>query len=196
LGRTTKKAGLSPGDRKMQQQGNGSVIFRETQWFQPRWLWVLVLGTATLIWYIGVKHRLLHMPYRSSSNFDTAYLISWVILGVLAPLFMCSYRQVTEIRDDGIYVVRGPMPRVSEVIRFSQFYRYQPRNCSPIYSAGGWGIAEGWQGKSYNMGGSHGVELCLTDGGRVLIGSCKLRQFLDVLHSQCRNRARKPAQAV
>ncbi len=164
----------------MDQSQQGEVLFREIQWYQPRWLWVLVLGVAALDWYFGFAHGLLHNPMRHG-----LYTISLVILGVLAPLFLCTYRQLTEVRRDGIHVTRSPFPRSSTVIRFSQFYRYQPRVCSPIYAAGGWGISQGWQGQAFNMGGPNAVELCLVGGGRVLIGSCKQRQLLDTLHHLC-----------
>lgn len=165
----------------MDNSEQSTVLFRETQWFQPRWLWVLIFGSAIGIWYFAV-----HRAWGRHIKADVLILFFWAVLGMIAPLFLILYRQVTEVRDDGIYITRSPFPRMADVIRFSEFYRYQPRLCSPIYSAGGWGIAQGSQGKSYNMGSSHGIELCLVGGGRVLIGSCKMRQLLDVLHSQCR----------
>ena len=165
-----------------------NVLFRETQWFQPRWLWALVMGAAVVEWYWG-----LHRVWGQHAVGDLVFLFFWIVLGVGAPAFLVLYRQTTEVRADGIYVKRSPFPRMNDVIPFSQFFRYQPRACSPIYSAGGWGITQGWQGKAYNMGGSHGLELCLVSGGRVLIGTCKMRQLLDVLHAQCGSRNRKPA---
>jgi hypothetical protein len=166
---------------------SNNVLFRETQWFQPRWLWALVLGAAALDWYF-----MLHHVWGRHTFGDLILLFFWVVLGVAAPLFMAVYRQITEVRADGIYLTRSPFPRMNDVIRFSDFSRYQPRTCSPIYSAGGWGIAQGWQGKAYNMGGSQGLELMLVGGGRVLIGTCKMRRLLDVLHGQCGSRHRRP----
>lgn len=172
----------------MEKSQQGEVLFRETQWFQPRWLWVVVLGVAWIEWYWGLKHHWLQTPHR-----HFAYFVSFTVLGVLAPLFLCTYRQVTEVRRDGIHLRRSPFPRSSELIRFSQFYRYQPRVCSPIYAAGGWGIAEGRKGKAFNMGGANAVELCLVDGGQVLIGSGKQRQLLDALHFVCQPRRKSGA---
>jgi hypothetical protein len=169
------------------QSDKGTVLFRETQWFQPRWLWALVLGSAIVVWSRALGSGL---DFHGRANIT--FSIFWLVLGVIAPAFLISYRQVTEVRSDGIYVTRSPFPRTSDVIPFSHFYRYQARNCSPIYSAGGWGIAQGWQGKAYNMGGSDGVELLLVGGGRVLIGTCKMRQLLDALHSQCGVKVRRP----
>jgi hypothetical protein len=165
-----------------------NVLFRETQWFQPRWLWVLVLGAAAVAWYCAIHHT-----WGRHAIADLAFVLFWLVVGVAAPTFLLLYRQTTEVRDDGIYLKRGPFSRMKDVIRFSDFVRYQPRTCSAIYSAGGWGIAEGSQGKAYNMGGTHGLELLLIGGGRVLIGTCKMRQLLDVLHAQCGTRNRKPS---
>jgi hypothetical protein len=174
----------------MQKSEQGDVLFHETQWYQPRWLWVLVLGTAGAVWYWAI-----HRHWNDHFVADFIFAFWWAALGLLGPAFLLSYRQITEVRVDGIYVKRSPFSRAADVIRFSQFYRYQPRVCSPIYSAGGWGIGQGWQGKAYNMGGSHGLELCLVGGGRVLIGSCKMRQLLDALHSQCRGRVYSRAES-
>lgn len=165
----------------MEKSHQGEVLFRETQWFQPRWLWGLVMGVAAIEWYWGFKNHRLHAPHH-----HIPYLISFIVLGVLLPLFLCTYRQITEVRRDGIHLIRAPFPRSSAVIRFSQFHRYQPRACSPIYAAGGWGLTEGRQGKAFNMGGANAVELFLVGGERVLIGSSKQRQFLDALHFICR----------
>ncbi len=173
----------------MENSDQSDVLFRETQRFQPRWLWVLVIAAAAVGWYWASHHqwRLHHV----ADALCAAYL---AVVGIGAPAFLLFYRQTTEVRSGGIYLTRGPFPRVKDVIRFSEFYRYQPRNCSPIYAAGGWGIFEGWQGRSYNMGGSQGLELCLTGGKRVLIGSQKMRQLLDVLHFQCRRRIQRDRQ--
>lgn len=175
----------------MSDSQQGEVLFRETQWFQPKWLWVLILGAAASQWYLGHKHGWLY-----NLSHHRPYFVLLMILGVFAPLFLCTYRQVTEVRRDGIHLKRSPFPRSSAVIRFSQFHRYQPRACSPIYAAGGWGIAEGWQGKAFNMGGANAVELCLVGGGRVLIGSGKQRQLLDTLHFYCQPKRKRAADDV
>jgi hypothetical protein len=172
----------------MDRSNQSNVLFRETQWFQPRWLWVLVMVTAAASWFLPLRHTWRQHPW-----LDIASLACLVFFGIGAPMFLVLFRQTTEVRADGIHVSRGPFPATSEFVRFSQFFRYQPRACSPIYSAGGWGIAEGWQGKAYNMGGSHGVEFCMVGGGRILIGTTKMRQLLDALHSQCRGKIKRPA---
>ena len=165
----------------MDDSRQGEVLFRETQWYQPRWLWGLVLGVAATLWYWGGAHGFLHHPLR-----HILFFISLIGLGVIAPIFLCTYRQVTEVRRDGIHVTRSPFPRSSAVIPFSGFFRYQPRICAPIYAAGGWGIAEGTKGQAFNMGGPDAVEFFLVGGGKVLIGSCRQREFLDALHFVCR----------
>lgn len=175
----------------MDKSQQGEVLFRETQWFQPRWLWGLVLGVAAVDWYLGVDRGWLF-----SLSHHLPYFVSLLVLGVLAPLFLFTYRQVTEVRRDGIHLKRAPFPRSLAVIRFSEFYRYQPRVCSPIYAAGGWGIAAGWQGKAFNMGGANAVELCLVTGERVLIGSGKQRQLLDTLHFVCQPKRKRPTDDV
>lgn len=145
------------------------------------------MGVAALAWYLA-----LHRAWGKYTVTDLVFLFFWVVLGVAAPLFLIAYRQTTEVRADGIYLKRLPFARMNDVIRFSDFSRYQPRACSPIYSADGWGSAGGSQGKAYNMGGSQGIELLLVGGGRVLIGTQKMRQLLDVLHKQCGTKNRKP----
>lgn len=107
-------------------------------------------------------------------------------------MFLLFYRQTTEIRADGIYVKRKPFSRMNEVIRFSDFVRYQPRNSCPVYTSSAWGVPQGWEGKAYNMGAAQGLELLLVNGGRVLIGTSRMRQLLDALHAQCGRGNRQP----
>jgi hypothetical protein len=168
-----------------------NVLFRETQWFQPRRLWAIVITTAVVAWICAFHHA-----WRKSGITDLGFALFLVVVGIAAPVFLILYRQTTEVRNDGIYLKRTPFSHMNDVIRFSDFVRYQPRTCSAIYSAGGWGIAEGWKGKAYNMGGKQGLELLLVNGGRVLIGTCKMRQLLDALHAQCGTRHHRPGVTV
>jgi hypothetical protein len=68
-------------------------------------------------------------------------------------------------------------------IRFAPFHRRtrripvtditdaRRRHDRPLAEYGGWGIRLGLSGTAYNVSGSEGVQLVLTSGRRILIGS-------------------------
>ena len=81
----------------------------------------------------------------------------------------------TEVHTDALYVRFYPMH-----IRFKKFTRedlaeHYSRTYKPILEYGGWGIRCSFtgKGKAYNVSGNKGVQLVLTNGKKLLIGSQK-----------------------
>ena len=60
---------------------------------------------------------------------------------------------------------------------------YEAITYSPLREYGGWGIRYGWNGKAYNVSGNQGIQLELSEGRRVLIGTQNPPQFLAALQS-------------
>jgi hypothetical protein len=48
---------------------------------------------------------------------------------------------------------------------------------------GGWGIKRGIGGLAYNVSGNQGLQLVLTDGRKILIGTQKPEQFINAMSS-------------
>jgi len=56
------------------------------------------------------------------------------------------------------------------------------RTYKPIREYGGWGIRFSRKGRSYNVSGDRGVQLELTEGMLLLIGSQKAEQLADAIN--------------
>lgn len=82
-------------------------------------------------------------------------------------------RLITEVRHDGIYLQFKPLHRSFRHISFQDIDEAYTTTYSPT-TYGGWhrGLRWSFNGNAvYRLRRSHGVELVLTDGTRIFIGS-------------------------
>jgi hypothetical protein len=77
----------------------------------------------------------------------------------------------TEVRKDGLHIHFYPL--MKRVIRFEEITRTDVRTYRPIREYGGWGIRSGLgkTGGAYNVSGNRGVQLELSGGKQLLVGS-------------------------
>jgi hypothetical protein len=92
-----------------------------------------------------------------------------ILLGIGLALLFYKMRLVTEVRKDGVYVNFIPLSR--QTVLFADIAGCEVRTYRPIRDYGGWGIRYGPAGKAFNVSGNRGVQLKLTNGKRLLIGS-------------------------
>jgi hypothetical protein len=170
----------------MKDSENSAPIFREVQRFSQIWLWVVVAGLAAILWRLAFKHHLLRPPFGGHSKNDLVILCLWLCLGVVLPLFLLWCRMITEVRRDGVYVRFIPFHRTFQRIPFADFNRYEMRVYNPMAEFGGWGIRHGREGRAYNIAGNHGIEFTFIDRSKLLVGSQRVREFLQAIHSQCK----------
>ena len=149
------------------------MIFREVQPFRQLWIWVIVVAIASLIWYALVQQLLLGSPVGENPMPDLVLVIFWLVFGIGFPALFVSSRLVTEVRIDGIYIRYIPFHRSFRRIGFEQMRRHEVRTYRPLAEYGGWGIRYGFKGKgrAYNVSGNRGVQIELSNGKRLLIGS-------------------------
>ena len=151
-------------------------LFREAQLFRKTWVLFLVLPISlfliVLFGYGMIKQLVLGQPWGNKPLSDTALAIIgplWILFGIgLAYLFYSS-KLITEVREDGLYVRFFPLTH--NRIPFEDIAHFEVRTYSPIREFGGWGIRYGRGAKTYNVSGNRGVELQLSNGKRLLIGS-------------------------
>ena len=157
--------------RSLTMAKKSSIIFREVQHFRQTWLWLIILLTAGLFWYGGIQQFILKIPFGSNPAPDAALLIFWLIFGIALPACFYSIKLITEVRNEGLYFGFPPFPL--RKIPLDDLKRYEVRIYSPIKEYGGWGFRYGWKGKAYNVSGNRGVQIELSNGKRILIGSQK-----------------------
>ena len=97
--------------------------------------------------------------------------VDWALL---LPIAAVSLTVATELR---VTVVPGAVrirffPLATRTIERSAIVGIEARTYRPIREYGGWGLRFGRGGRrAYSISGDRGVELTLTDGRRVMIGS-------------------------
>ena len=137
-----------------------------------------------LIWWAVIQQIFFDQPFGDNPAPDFVLVILVIIVGVGFPLVILSLRLVTEVRSGALIVGLRPFHR--REIRLSDVKSFEVRKYRPIREYGGWGIR--WSlrnGVAYNMAGNLGVQLELTDGRRILVGSQKpeeLKRALELAH--------------
>ncbi len=135
-----------------------TVVFREVQRFRQAWVWVLLLLVllALIVPVIGgILGPLLSLVMVLAGS------------GLIWLFFVM--RLVTEVRADGIYL--GFFPFSSQKILYETIVGHRVREYRPIREYGGWGICFNRSGRAYTVSGNLGVQLELSNGKGLLIGT-------------------------
>ena len=160
----------------MDAQHGPNLVFYEEQKFTQLWLWITILAIFGFLLYSSRIWR---------EEFVFAAAVPTLVYGFIIWL-LAAARMVTEVRPDGVTVSARPFRRLRRTIPFDQITSCEARDYRPIREYGGWGIRIGRGGKAYNMSGSRGVQLVLTSGERVLIGSQKADELAAEVKSRIR----------
>jgi hypothetical protein len=72
-------------------------------------------------------------------------------------------------------------PLATRTIERSAIGEIEARTYRPIREYGGWGLRFGRRGRAYSISGDRGVELTLTDGRRVMIGSRRAEELAEAI---------------
>jgi len=150
------------------------LIFREVQTFGStfRRLLVVLMAISIAIFAIAL--------WETITNPETPDILVPVLLSIVAMAIPIAatflffiLKLETEVRSDGLYVRFYPFH-----IRYKKFTpkdlaEHYCRTYKPIREYGGWGIRCSFtgKGKAYNVSGNKGVQLVLTNGKKLLIGS-------------------------
>ncbi len=153
--------------------------FIEIQQFRQSWLLAVVLVPCiSALIYIGFR------VFQKWPMSGTNMLIYGAIILALAlvPIFMLAMKMVTEVKNDAIHIRFFPLKK--EAIPFSEIAKCDAIQYSPIKEYGGWGIRYGTKGMAYNVSGDRGVQLELTNGKRLLIGSQRSEELAKIIISK------------
>jgi hypothetical protein len=135
------------------------LLFEEDQYFRRTWLWTLLLAILAV---------LLVASLIAPEGQD----VTWVALGIMlatALLFYCM-RLSVQVDTEAVHIRFFPL--WMKTIPLAEIVSWEARTYRPILEYGGSGIryslGRGW---AYNVSGNQGVQLELTNGKRILIGS-------------------------
>jgi len=149
---------------------HSETSFSESQRFTQIWIWLLVLLVVAIGWWAFIEQIVFGHDFGTNPAPDAVLWVIFVLFGLAFPVFFWSLKLVTELRDDHIYLRYFPIYR--RRILYKDIKSVCARQYRPIAEYGGWGIR--WSpvnGMAYNVSGNMGVQLELTNGKRLLIGS-------------------------
>lgn len=170
----------------MNQEKGQSSFYREVQRFRQIWLWAVVLAIAGLQWYAAVEQFLFKRPFGDNPMRDIPLAIYWVIFGIGLPALLFFSQLITEVLDDGIYIRFSPFHWTFRRIAFTEIKQCKVQTYNPIRDYGGWGVRIRYKGKAYNVSGDRGVQIELTNGDRLLIGSQRAVELWQAIPAEYR----------
>ncbi|MBN1204590.1 MAG: hypothetical protein JXB05_06665 [Myxococcaceae bacterium] len=158
----------------------GALLFEEVQRWRSRWPGLLILLGGVLMasfGYQALDDVSSGVPIDQRSEPRGLLLLLGVGLSLLG-LWLIALASVggliVQVRSDGLYVQHLLLTRRHR-IPYETIASCEARTYRPILEFGGWGVRFGWgaRGKAYNVSGDQGVQLVLTNGRRLLLGSRK-----------------------
>ncbi len=154
-------------------------LYQEVQRFR-QWLFVVPLAIATVvIWWAFFKQVVLNDP---SGEQALPGWLAWAlafVFGLGLPALGWSMRLITEVRPGLLWVRLSPFRGMR--IPTKEINSAFAREYSPIREYGGWGVRVSRSGRAYNAYGNNGVQLVLSDGSRILVGSQRSAELVAAL---------------
>ena len=136
----------------------GSVYFTEVQQLRQWWLWAIILTAGG---FFGAAIA------SGQEQLGGVILGAGIWIGITTLLVLASLRVTVD--EAGIHIRQ--LWLFKRDIPFDRIASFEARTYRPIREYLGWGVRYGPSGMAYNMSGNRGLQLILTDGSRVLIGS-------------------------
>lgn len=158
------------------------VLFYEKQRLTQWWLW-LILVVAQLV-PISLNFRKLYLAGLTDKPeilFSTVG--TWLIVFVLSLLLIYSIKLETRITEKGVYVRMFPLGFSFKFYPFSNMVAYYVRKYHPVREYGGWGYKGRHNNRSLSIRGDRGLQLEFPNGNKLLIGTQKHQELLEILKS-------------
>ena len=145
------------------------ALFREEQSFRQRRLRVLTAVPPVILSLLAVWQVALGHPF-GSQPMSNASIIGWSIFLWLVYLRLNTLKMVTEVSPTEISVKMRGLFR-SSTIALTSVKSARPVTFHPGRDWGGYGFRSSSQGRAFLAEGTRGVELEMSKGGIVVIGS-------------------------
>lgn len=159
------------------------VLFQEQQRFNQWWIWLIIIGINILPFY-GIYQQIIMGQTFGTKPMSNAGWLIFAAFMLLVTLFMLSFRLVTLIKTDGIYVRFYPIQTSMKFYKWDEISKLYVRKYKPIREFGGWGLRYGFfgKGRALNVSGNNGLQIEFTNGNKLLIGTQKPEAIKEVLY--------------
>ena len=134
--------------------------FYEIQQFREVWVWAIIF----IVLYALILPVLIGI---------VSILPSIILVSIGFGFFWLFYRMylLIVIKEDGIQIKFFPF--TDFIILFNKIKNYKIKKYRPITEYGGWGIRFNKSGKAYTVSGKIGLQIELSNGKSILIGTQK-----------------------
>jgi len=157
-------------------------VFNETQRFNQWWLKVILLAMFLSLLYAIYHWYFVNTNVGNVSSDDTTGQV--IVFLSIAPLFILFYflKLTTEIDESGIHYQFLPFHFSKKTIHWHEMDDCYLRAYKPIAEYGGWGYRTSFgNGKAFNVKGNKGIQINLSNGKKVLLGTQKQEQAEKVI---------------
>ena len=163
----------------------GKILFSELQRFRQWYTRVVLAFPPAALIFITCRQILWHRPWGKPPTSDGGLIFLSVLLAAVY-FRLVTIKLMTELRSEGLLVGLHGLWRRRRIpladIRSAREVTYDA-----AMDFGGYGIRSGRRGTAYIARGNRAVELTLSNGGRLVIGSqhaAELARKITEIHTQ------------
>ncbi|AFD08253.1 hypothetical protein [Solitalea canadensis] len=156
------------------------MFFEEKQRFNQWWIWLLTLS-ATIVPFVLFLNE-----WITNERIEKVLLFIIVAEILFVLLFKFALVLKTRVDSSGVHFQFFPFHLKFRTILWTAISSAYIRKYDPISEFGGWGIKGTWpfkNGRAYNVSGDEGLQLELTTGKKVLIGTNKTAELTEALNA-------------
>jgi len=174
----------------MKQDSN--IFFNEEQRLKHAWIWLVLALMSFLIFSYGLfVQMILHKPWGNKPMDDKGLIIVSILV---TSIFIVVYfvfkgtRLITEIKSEGIYLKYPPYFTKHIVYHFNDIKHFNKHKYSALKDYGGNGVRKKPKNNevAYLVFGDEGIQLALSSGQKVLIGTQRSEYFLSAIRKAMR----------
>jgi hypothetical protein len=152
----------------------GKILFQEEQGFIGTWMWYLLLGMST---FGLVPILVILFTQQDTNEAIIGLLIFTVVIGGVIALFSLSKLYIT-IDQGSIYYKYPPYINRERQLGKTDVKSAEVRTYSAIWEYGGYGYRYTFgNGRALNVSGDKGLQLELSSGKKLLLGTQKAEEL-------------------
>jgi hypothetical protein len=155
----------------MDSEERDHIRFVEVQYFWQQPL-------SWLVWFV-VSVMLYGMS--SADLIEKSFAMSATVIVLAIMLLVLFTRLTTEISKEGISYRMWPFHKKPKLLAWSDIEHVEVKKYNPIKVYGGWGVRVGLNGRAYNIKGNMGLQIKLTSGKHILLGTQRADEIEEVL---------------
>ncbi len=153
------------------------ILFKEEQKFSTPWIFLVIFPTLALLVYLLKYNEWKGGAIDVSEKDD---ILGLIIFGVALFIMMVGLtilfykmKLITRIKPDGIYFRYPPIINKEKFISKTEISSFEIRKYHPSREYSGHGVKRGKRksGRAYTVSGRIGLQLYMTSGQKILIGT-------------------------